>query len=132
MVSVAKGGQIDLSHSYYLVLLWNTVGAYQLFQYKLDVVTSAKIVSWDFPRRVLKGKEMEGRRLKGNDAGGALVEWYGESGGQLKYYPLATDAVWASEPFHLEPLPTDTAHSILAKVAAYYPGKWKDANQDQP
>jgi hypothetical protein len=127
--SVTKGGQIDLTHSYYLILLWNSKGSYQLFQYELNIVTSAGIISWDFPSRVKKDQELEGRRLKGNDATGTLAEWYGESGGQLKYYPFATDAVWASEPFHLEPLPADTAHNILTKVAAYYPEKWKEATQ---
>jgi hypothetical protein len=127
--SITNSGRIDLLHSYYLVLLWNAQGVYQLFQYSLDIVTSARITTWDFPKRVNRGEVTEGKRLKGNDATGTLVEWYGESGGQLKYYPLATDAIWASDPFVLEPLPIDTAHSIIAKVAAYYPDKWEEANQ---
>jgi hypothetical protein len=34
-----------------------------------------------------------------------VIEWYGNSGGQLKYYPEVGEALWHSEIFRLEPLP---------------------------
>lgn len=96
---------IDVLKSYYLILLWNKQGIYQLFQYSLDVVSPAVIVDWAFPAAVKNGTTNLGRRLIGYDNAGTLVEWYGESGGQLKYYPFEKDALWASEKFELEPLP---------------------------
>jgi hypothetical protein len=52
-----------------------------------------------------KGEERHGRRLRGQDEYGTLFEWYGESGGQLKYYPRVENALWKSEVFVLQPLP---------------------------
>ena len=54
------------------------------------------------------------------------MEWYGGSGGQLKFYPFAKDARWQSERFMLEPL-LDVEHGILAKAAAYFPKQWATA-----
>jgi hypothetical protein len=34
-----------------------------------------------------------------------VIEWYGESGGQFKYYPKISDGLWSSGEFDLEPLP---------------------------
>lgn len=72
------------------------------------------------------GKERPGRRLRGQDNSGTLFEWYGESGGQLKYYPLATSTLWESDVFQLEPMPKeDTAqYGVLAKARAYFPERW--------
>ncbi len=62
---------------------------------------------------------------------GKLFEWYGGSGGQLKYYPLTGWAIWKSEPFMLEPLKLrDEEAGIAAKAAAYFPTQWK-AVQDR-
>jgi hypothetical protein len=80
---------------------------------------------WYFPANK-RGES--GRRLAGNDETGTLFEWYGESGGQLKYYPLATNAIWASEIFQLEPL-GDIEYGILNKAASYFPDKWAVANK---
>ena len=117
-----KGGTIDLTKSFYLVLLWNKKGDYQLFQFALSQVDASKL-AWSCPDT--KGKQ--GRRLVGNDGTGNLVEWYGHSGGQLKVYPLAKTAIWSSPIFKLEPLPSNI-QSVLAKAKAYFPKKWKDAN----
>ena len=74
-----------------------------------------------------KGEERHGRRLRGRDEAGTLFEWYGESGGQLKYYPLAENALWKSEIFSLEPLPKNwnEKHGILAKAKDYFSKRWK-------
>lgn len=70
-----------------------------------------------------------GRRLAGNDGEGNLFEWYGESGGQFKYYPLASNAVWASDVFRLEPF-GNIEYGILNKAKIYFPKKWKQAQGD--
>jgi len=69
------------------------------------------------------------RRVIGDDATGTLFEWYGESGGQLKYYPAADAALWSSDRFRLEPL-GNIEHGILAKAAAYFPQKWQAVQED--
>ena len=65
---------------------------------------------------------------KDRHTAGRVFEWYGQSGGQLKYYPLADTATWASARFRLEPLPDDLPHGILAKAQAYFPQLWPAAD----
>lgn len=129
--SSLTGGSIDLHRSCYLVLLWNRTGEYQLYQFRLDIV-DAESLAWSFPPpRIVRGEEAVARRLIGNDGQGTRVEWYGESGGQLKFYPAATEAIWQSNRFRLEPLP-GMEHGILNKVAAYFPDQWANACQNVP
>ncbi len=125
-VSLERDGAIDLTKSLYLALSWNKAGWYQLFQFPIALPNPNKL-RWSFPTRKQKGKMMVGRRLKGEDKLGTLFEWYGESGGQLKYYPLVEKAVWKSERFQLEPLPSDQDlhYGILSKAAMYYPRLWE-------
>lgn len=118
-VSSEHGGIVDLEKSSYLVLSWNQARCYQLHQFPLTLPNPCNL-SWDFP---VKRGGVEGRRLAGRDESGILFEWYGESGGQLKYYPLASSAIWASEIFSLEPL-DDIEYGILKKAAAYFPEEW--------
>jgi len=120
-VSIEQGGIVDLAGSSYLVLSWSRAGFYQLHQFPLTM-PDPRSLGWYFP--VKRGGE-KGRRLAGDDGSGILFEWYGESGGQLKYYPLAAAAIWASEIFQLEPL-GDVAYGILGKAAAYFPEKWNE------
>ena len=124
-ISPEQGGSVDLSSSYYLVLSWSKQGWYQLHQFNLSISDIDKI-KWYFPAVSNKSKILA-RRLNGDDATGSLFEWYGESGGQLKYYPLAKNAVWASERFQLEPLRKNVEYGILEKVAAYFPDLWANA-----
>ena len=51
--------------------------------------------------------------------------WYGHSGGQLKYYPSASSAMWASDVFALEPIPVGAEYGVLQKAAAYFPALWE-------
>ncbi len=113
-VSAQRGGIINLQKSFYLVLSWNRQGLYQLHQFKI-ALPKAETLKWYFSTT---------RCLKGDDKHGTLFEWYGESGGQLKYYPLAKDATWASRPFRLEPI-TDTKSGILTRTSTYFPDLWK-------
>jgi hypothetical protein len=122
-VSTERGGNIDLSRSSYLVLSWNTARRYQLHQFPLTM-PDPRNLNWHFPAN-RRGES--GRRIAGDDETGTLFEWYGESGGQLKYYPLATNAVWASEVFQLESL-GNIEYGILNKAAAYFPEKWVVVN----
>jgi hypothetical protein len=121
-VSVKQGGAVDLAGSSYLVLSWSRTGFYQLHQFPLTM-PNPRGLHWYFPTK--KGGD-EGRRLAGDDDSGTLFEWYGESGGQLKYYPHVSGALWASEKFQLEPL-GDIGYGIVKKAAAYFPEKWAEA-----
>jgi hypothetical protein len=124
-VGLKHGGTVDLSNSFDLALSWNEQGEYQLFKFSLVLPKPASL-KWDFPSVINNGEERSGRRLRGQDKLGTLLEWYGESGGQLKYYPLVKNALWKSEIFHLEPLPMDwnEKHGILAKAKDYFPSRW--------
>jgi hypothetical protein len=124
-VSVEHGGVVDLKKSFYLVLSWNQAGSYQLHQFPLSMPNPCDLV-WNFPA---KKSGAEGRRLTGQDESGILFEWYGESGGQLKYYPLVKSAIWASEIFNLEPL-GDIEYGLLRKSKAYFPEQWADLEAD--
>lgn len=114
-VSVVTGGIIDNSKSFFLSLQWEEQsGRYQLFQYPIDL-PSPENLRW----------ESSGRRVTGYDETGVLIEWYGLSGGQLKYYPLTNMALWKSDIFRLEPLPESLEHSLRHKAATYFPDPWQ-------
>ncbi len=124
-VSIERGGVVDLTKSCYLVLSWNQARVYQLHQLPL-IMPNAYALTWHFPAK--KGGD-SGRRLAAYDGSGVIFEWYGESGGQLKYYPSASSAIWSSDSFQLEPL-ADIEYGILKKAAAYFPHKWAEANKE--
>ena len=121
--SVHQDGNVDLSKSCYLTLSWNIEGWYQLHQFPLSLPDPNQL-EWTFPTYVRDGELSVGNHLNGNDTIGSLFEWYGESGGQLKYYPLIADATWESDRFKLEPLPSDRQHGVLHKVEGYFPNQW--------
>lgn len=109
----AKG--VDNSRSFYLTLQWDEpTGYYQLFQFPINLPPASNLV-WS----------VRGKTLIGHDETGVLFEWYGFSGGQLKYYPLISETVWMSDKFKLEPLPSDLDDVILDKAATYFPGSWQ-------
>ena len=117
-VSVENGGNVNSQLSFYLVLQWDEKTlTYQLYQYPLKLPKPAKL-SWS----------AKGRRLVGEDQKGILIEWYGHSGGQFKYYPFVEKATWVSRVFKLEPLPeNDRGYGLLRKVTDYYPELWEKA-----
>ncbi len=128
--SITGRNVIHLDESFYLVLSWNENNSYQLHQFALTLPDPKSLV-WDAPLRRQKGEMKPGRRICGRDSEGSIVlEWYGESGGQLKYYPLAAKAVWQSRVFNLEPLPLSLEYGLLAKVKAYFPVQWEMASRD--
>ena len=123
-----KDISLNLFKSYYLVLSWSSDGNYQLHQFALTLPNPDEL-AWYFPTKVAGDAVTTARHLNGDDAEGRVFEWYGESGGQLKYYPKATSALWQSEIFRLEPLP-DIEHGILAKTASYFPKIWQSLQSD--
>ena len=121
-VSISNGGNVDTERSFYLSLSWSRDARYQLHQFPIHLPDPDSL-RWYFPGQ---GGEL-GRCLKGDDDTGTIIEWYGESGGQLKYYPLARNAVWQSDVFTLEPL-TPGEYGIAKKAEVYFPEKWGAAN----
>jgi hypothetical protein len=117
-VDSRKGGNVDIAGSSYLVLSWNRKGWYQLHQFPLELPDPTTL-KWYFPKASV-------RHLNGDDSEGSIFEWYGESGGQLKYYPLARNAVWSSARFRLE---SGKFESILDKVARYFSEQWEKAQR---
>jgi hypothetical protein len=123
-----NGGTINMDKSFYLVLSWNEQGWYQLHQFSLKL-PDPNLIQWSFPPgKTRKGQDAsEGRHLRGEDQHGKLFEWYGESGGQLKYFPLFSTAAWRSERFQLEPLP-EGRYGLRHKAEDYFPEKWAACN----
>lgn len=119
-VSLEQGGTVDVRKSFYLTLQWHkATGRYQLFQFPIQL-PAPETLSW----------EVRGRRLAGCDNEDVMIEWYGHSGGQLKYYPFADQAIWSSETFKLEPLPeNDLEYGLRRRVIEYFPDLWEKANE---
>ncbi len=91
-VGITRGGTIDTQKSFYLVLQWDEKTlTYRMYQYALA-----------FPDPVMLSWSAQGRRLVGEDVCGVAIEWYGHSGGQLKYYPPVEQAIWVSEIFTVD------------------------------
>ena len=119
-VGIQQGGSVAINKSSYLLLQWHkATSRYQLFQYPVQLPNPEALI-W----------EVNGRRLIGRDQKGVIIEWYGHSGGQLKYYPLASDVIWASSIFHLEPLPeNDLGYGLKRRVIDYFPKLWQKTEQ---
>lgn len=125
-VSLGRGGKVDLDGSSYLVLSWEKrTGRYQMHQFDIDL-PEPDTISWSFPPSAQGGT---GRRLLGEDETGKLFEWYGEAGGQLKYYPKTSSAIWVSETFTLEPLP-EGDYGLALKTKSYFPEAWARAESE--
>ena len=124
--SLEAGGNVDLSKSSYLTLSWNNAGLYQLHQFALTLPEPDSL-TWEFPILTTRGGvQRPARHLRGTDSRGVILEWYGESGGQLKYYPLAENALWESNRFMLEPIPVGQEHGVLHKARTYFPIRWQN------
>lgn len=105
--------RIDLENSCYLVLTHNAgYDEWQLFWYGLEFVPDPRELTWNHG----------GKRIAGFTDDGTLIwEWYGWSGGQLKYYPLITAARWASPIFALE---EPKLENPADKAVRYWPDEW--------
>ena len=120
--SLEGAGNVDISESCYLALSWNKTGLYQLHQFPIAFPEPSGL-HWEI-RPTAKS-----RCLLGNDESGRLFEWYGESGGQLKYYPLEENAIWKSSRFMLEPIPSGLEHGVLHKARTYFPAQWQNLSK---
>jgi len=132
LVGTVAGGHITLSKSFFLTLSWDVrSGYYQLHQFKHDLPDPTDL-TWSFPFKKQKAELVPGKRIIGQKDRHTLLEWYGESGGQLKYYPLTKDAIWQSELFKLEPLPNhgDLQTVIMAKINSYFPELWSQISDE--
>ena len=119
--STYKGHAVDTARSCYLALMWHqSTVRYQLFKFPLMLPDPSEL-NWYF---TTLGKG----HLNGDDSsGGRVFEWYGESGGQLKYYPLSSGATWKSPAFYLEQLPTEANRPLSEKAQSYFPELWLEA-----
>ncbi len=119
---------LSLSASYFLVLLWSTTRLeFQLFQMAL-ALPDPSTLTWT----VRAGKKEPGSGcLVGSVGERRVIEWYGNSGGQLKYYPEVAEAFWHSEIFRLEPLPfSEDGYGIARKASTFFPDLWARAADD--
>jgi hypothetical protein len=67
----------------------------------------------------------------GNGVEQVVLAWYFKSGGQIKYYPHVTSALWASEEFKLHPLPNGVVRTISERARQYFPKQWAQAESQQ-
>jgi transcriptional regulator with XRE-family HTH domain len=116
------GGRILLDKSYYFVLQWSPQGNYQLYQLPLKLENPGNLI-WACHVSA-RSDGTETTRLVGENTDGILYEWYGDSGGQFKYYPSVDAALWKSEVFRLEALPDTLDAGLVAKAKAYFPEQW--------
>lgn len=131
LASATMADTIDLTRSSYLVLSWSTKRYYQLHQFTLNL-PNPNTLQWYFPLKRTKDGEEPANRLCGADDSGVVFEWYGQSGGQLKYYPLVRNSIWTSKIFQLEPLPSleNMKYGIIAKTKSYFPTQWQKADRN--
>ena len=114
------GKRLDLEHSRYVCVSYSeeinpNERMWQIHSFPLDYVAD---IAWEYKSK---------RCLTGSDPAHpeeALFDWYGLSGGQLKYYPRASEAVFSSPTFKLLPPPNSITLTDKAKV--YYPDEFPD------
>jgi hypothetical protein len=109
---------LDLRNSVHLVISYSDAitepRLYQLHSFPLGFPDG---ISWKFSSR---------KCLRGYDPdypGEALFDWYGLSGGQLKYYPKACNAIYSSRIFTLL---SPRILSITERSKAYWPEQWRN------
>jgi hypothetical protein len=111
------GIKIDLKHSRYLCVSYSDdlpdLRKYQVHAFHLDYMPN---MIWKYTSSAC---------LTGYDPANPterLIDWYGLSGGQLKYYPLAKTALYNSTVFTL--LKPQKQLTILDKAKAYFPDEF--------
>jgi len=115
--SMFPGRVLSPENSIYLVISYgkirNAVRDYQIHSFTLEL---PQITEWRF---------VSPRCLRGFDPhfpDRVLIEWYGLSGGQLKYYPLARNSKYQSPRFQLsrpEPL------TLASKARGCFHEQWE-------
>jgi hypothetical protein len=115
------GLKLDLQESSHLVLLYDDNLKFRLYQLPI-ILPDANQIHWVF--RDPPKDQTSSRCLVGYQDEHKLLEWYMDSGGHVKYYPLASKAAWVSPEFTMEPLPADQTRGISSRAKAYYPRLW--------
>ncbi len=121
------GIDINYAKSCHLILSYSLkLRIYQLFQFPLSLPEASEVV-WTHH---LGTKLTSKGHLRGVEiaSGQKIFEWYADSGGQFKYWPSVSQAIWRSEPFYLEPLPpsVQSASYLENKARSYFQGLWPD------
>lgn len=105
--------QLDLHSSIYLCVTYRKqknkeARKYQIHSFPLQF---EKVGRWAYSGRALRGYDA-------NYPTQVIFDWYGLSGGQLKFYPRAVDALYSSPVFELE---TPKRLDIFDRVQSYWP-----------
>lgn len=117
--TIFDGRPIDVDRSLYLTLQYDRNSReYQLLQYSPQL-PDAESLTWEAGKRSIRGRRH----------GRVILEYFGYSGSQVKYYPLIVDAVWQSPVFKLEPIPDGAGFGLKDKAALYFPDQWQTANR---
>jgi hypothetical protein len=123
----SNSGDFDVSKSFFLVMVYETKTLKcSLFQIPLSM-PSSKTVRWCCPLKKYKDKMVPSKRIQGDVDQLKIFDFYGTSGGQLKYYyPLEWPIFWSTS-FQLESVPDEHGkHDIFKKAQLYFPDAWKE------
>lgn len=108
----AEEHRVDVSRSSYVHLVHDPSWKYwRILWFSLGLLEPIGL-TWGYSGARIFGKTPEGH---------TLWEWYGRSGGQLKWYPRIADAVWDSGYFELEHA---SAGTLAEKAQQMYPDLW--------
>lgn len=111
------GKTLDLDKSVFITVSYSnpvpgTGRTYQVHSFRLEL---PKDLRWKYiSNRCLRGYDPRNKDE-------VVVDWYGLSGGQLKYYPKAADSLYKTKQFTLMK-PKNV--SILEKAETYWPDIW--------
>ena len=113
------GFSLDLSKSVYVTVSYSKPRSglareYQIHSFSLDFPAE---IRWEY-RQTGRGPIRSIRGFDPRKTDQVLFDWYPLSGGQLKYYPLASTALYKTGRFSLL---TPQSESILAKAMRYWP-----------
>jgi hypothetical protein len=122
-------GTLDVDASKYLLLAHDTRWQdweLAIFDLNLQICNTRTEVEWEaWAGRAQVRRGDPANRIVGfielDDRRHALWEFYGNAGGQLKYYPLYGWEAWRSGRFQLEEPPI---YDLRQKVDDYWPGAW--------
>jgi hypothetical protein len=114
--------RLDIARSSYLHFAHTKDNSqWRMSWFPLTVIDTPPPTSLDWEH--LPSTRVEGSsRTIGRVGGHMLWEWYGDSGGQLKYYPPLSLARWVSPWFRLEDPPVDP--DPRGKAERYWPELW--------
>lgn len=122
----AVASDVDVNGSRYAILThdarWKDFEL-QCFPLNLRIADPRRDIYWAVEGRALNGYIQVGDRTH------RLWQWYGYSGGQLKYYPLLEWAEWRTAPFQLEDVP---ATSLRTRAIDFFGNAWPGSMAEEP